>query len=153
MKECIKVKGLLSRYLDKETSSADTALVKEHLDICPLCKKELLELSRVKEIILGKEKKALPRDYLVCRLREEIAEKQGSESRPKLADIGTLSRRFIPVPAATLVLSAALLFTTSTGQKVSEASLEDNMLKGVPVTTEVALGLILGVEGQKDGGD
>ena len=146
MKECIRVKRLLSRYLDKEISNSDVALVETHTDICPLCKKELLELSRVKEIMLGKEKKTLPQDYLVCRLREEIAGRQYTEKRLSLTGIGSLSRRLIPVPVATLVLSITFLFLTSTTQQVSEASLEDNILRGIPITTEVALGLILGVQ-------
>jgi len=146
MKECIKVKRLLSRYLDKETGDADSALVEAHIDICPLCKKELSELSRIKELILGKERRTLPEDYLVCRLREKIASEQYTEKRLSLVGIGSLSRRLIPVPVATIILLITFLFLISTGQQVSESSLEDNILSGAPVTTEAALGLILGVQ-------
>lgn len=146
MKECIKVKRLLSRYLDKETGEAETTLVATHLNSCPLCKKELLELSRVKELVSGKERMTLPESYLVCRLREEIAREQRTRKRLFLGNIGNLSRRLIPIPVATIVLSIVFLFLISTGQKVSESSLEDNLLSGTPVTTEAALGVILGVQ-------
>ena len=94
MKECRKVKRLLSRYLDKETSTAESAMVAAHLDSCLVCQKELLELTRVKELILGKERKSLPEDYLVYRLREKIA----SQERPArkfswLAGMGDISRK------------------------------------------------------------
>ena len=95
---------------------------------------------------MGKEKKTLSQDYLVCRLREKIASEQYTEKRLSLVGIGSLSRRLIPVPVATIILLITFLFLISTGQQVSESSLEDNILSGAPVTTEAALGLILGVQ-------
>jgi len=148
MKECIKIKTLLSRYLDKETAEAETILVESHLNSCPLCKKELLELSRIKELVSGKERINLPENYLINRLREKIARKrqEPAEKRPSLIDLGNLSRRLIPIPVATFVLSILFLFSISTGQKASETTLEDNLLSGNPVSTEAALEVILGVE-------
>ena len=146
MKECIKVKRLLSRYLDKETGEAETTLVATHINTCSLCKKELLELSRVKELVSGKERITLPESYLVCRLGEEIAREQRTRKRFSLGNIGNLSRRLIPIPVATIVLSIIFLFLISAGQQANESSLEDNLLSGTPVTTEAALGVILGVQ-------
>ena len=146
MKICIKLKKLLSRYLYKETGETETTLVTTHLNTCPLCKKELLEFSRVKEIVSGKERMTLPENYLVGRLREEIVREQRAGKRLSLGNIGNLSRRLIPIPAATIVLSIVFLFLISTGQQANESSLEDNLLSGTPVTTETALEVILGVQ-------
>ncbi len=144
MKECRKVKRLLSRYLDKETGNADSALIRAHLDNCSFCRKELLGLSRVKELISGKERKVLPQDYLVYRLREEIAGQQHAEEKLSwIAGMGNFSRRLIPVPVAVIVLSIVFLISISK-QQVSEYSLEEHILSGTQTTTETALGLILG---------
>ncbi len=152
MKECLKVKRLLSRYLDKETGETETNLVETHLNSCSLCKKELLELSRVKELVSGKERLILPENYLVSRLREEITRQERRRKRLSLIDLGNLSRRLIPIPVATIVLSLLFLFLISAGPKVSEFSLADNLLSGTPVTTEAALGLILGGQDLNGGG-
>jgi predicted anti-sigma-YlaC factor YlaD len=146
MKECAKVQRLLSRYLDKETGNTDTALVKAHLDTCSLCNKELLELSRLKKLISEKERKILPQDYLVCRLREEIAGEQHAEKRLSwLVDMGSLSRRLIPIPIAAIVLSIMLMIICPK-QSVSKYSLEDNILSGTQTTTETAVRVILGTQ-------
>jgi len=146
MKNCRKIKRLLSRYLDKETDNAETALVDAHLDKCSFCKKELLELSRVKQLILGKERKVLPQDFLVYRLREEIASRQYAEERPSwVSGMGNLSRRLIPVPATVIVLSLMFLILSSR-QELSGYSLEEHILSGTQTTTETAAGLILGAQ-------
>lgn len=144
MKECRKIKRLLSCYLDKETGNADNNLIKAHLDSCLLCKKELLELARVKEFILGKKRKTLPQDYLVYRLREEIAGLQQVKERFSwITGVSNLSRRLIPVPL--IVLSIAFLIL-SYRQQVNKYPLEEHILSGTQTTTETALGLILGVQ-------
>ena len=147
MEKCAKVKKILSRYLDQEASSADTVLIKTHLDNCPFCEKEFLELSRAKELITGKEIKALPPDYLVCRLREKIASQRqdSQEGFPWLAGMGNLSRRLIPVPVTAVLLSLALLILTSQ-QSTTSYSLEEDMLSGTQTTTATAAGLILGMQ-------
>ena len=144
MKDCVRVRRLLSRYLDRETNDPDTVLVKGHLYNCPLCKAELSGLSAAKNLIRAKERKTLPQDYLVRRLREEISlERMGAERFSWLADMGNFSRRLIPVPVSMIVLSAAFLIL-SPGQKADKHSLEDTLLSRTAVTTDVALGLILG---------
>ncbi|MFA5144468.1 MAG: zf-HC2 domain-containing protein [Candidatus Omnitrophota bacterium] len=145
MKSCAKIKRLLSGYLDNEIdSAADAALVKEHLDSCSFCKKELSELSRVKKLILEKERKFLPQDYLVYRLKEEIADERLAEEKLSwFTGIGNLSRRLIPVPVAAVALSIILLILSSS-QTVDKYSLEEHILSGTQTTTEIALGLILG---------
>ncbi len=153
MKECAKVKRLLSRYLDKETSNTDTALVEAHLDICPFCKKEFSALARAKKFILEKERKTLPQDYLVYRLREKIASEQRvtKQGLSWLADMGNFSRKLIPVPVTAIVLSLAFLILSS-GQQTSKYSLEEHMLSGTQTTTATALELILGAQNQRKGG-
>lgn len=146
MRECKKAKKLLSRYLDKETGEVDAAFVKKHLDICHICNKEYLELFKVKELMLEKERKSLPLDYLVCRLKEEIASQQYAEERPSwIAGLGNLSRRLIPVPAAVIVLALVFLILSSR-QQLSEYSLEEHILSGTQTTTETAVKLILGAQ-------
>lgn len=110
MKECARVRKLLSRYLDKETGDLDAAMVRTHSDNCAFCNAELSGLVRIKELIQGKERKTLPRDYLVSRLHEEIALEQRYEERLSwLADMGNFSRRLIPIPVSIIVLSMVLL--------------------------------------------
>ena len=147
MKECAKVKKTLSRYLDKEISAADTALVETHLDSCYFCKKELSGLTRVKKLILEKERKTLPQDYLICRLREKIASEQRitRQGFSWLAGMGNLSRRLIPVPVTAILLLLVFLILTSR-QQTSYSSLEGYILSGNQTTTETALGLILGMQ-------
>lgn len=153
MKDCSKAKKLLCRYLDKETNARDTSFVEEHVKICPACKKELSEFSRVKEVVSGRERKILPENYLVFRLREKAARgNKTAQKIPALSNMGRLSLRFIPVPAATIIVSVVFLFFTSSEQPVKEYSLEDNILSGTPVTTETVLELILGGTEIKSGG-
>jgi len=146
MKECVRVKRLLSRYLDKEARVDDVILVEAHLDSCPICKKELSESLRVKEFISKRQRKALPRDYLVCRLREEIAGEYNAQKRFSwLAGIGGLSRKLIPIPVTVIVLSIALLILSSR-QQVNEYLLEEHILSGAQTTAETAAVLILGAQ-------
>ncbi|MCK9595183.1 MAG: zf-HC2 domain-containing protein [Candidatus Omnitrophica bacterium] len=144
MKECARVRRLLSCYLDRETNDLDTVLIKAHLDNCSSCKGELSGLARSKEFIQAKEWKVLPQDYMVRRLREAIAlERMAGVRFPWLADMAIFSRRLILVPVSLIVLSAAF-FILSPGQKADKYSLEDMLLSKTTVTTETALGLILG---------
>ncbi len=143
MKECIRVRKLLSRYIDKEAGRSDIALIEEHLDICSFCKKELRELSWVKELVLEKERKVLPQDYLVCRLRQEIAgERRMMKQGSWLTGLEYFSRKVIPIPVTLIVLSTVFLMLSSRRQ-LSESSLEEHLLSGAQTTTETALGLML----------
>jgi predicted anti-sigma-YlaC factor YlaD len=143
MKECIRVRKLLSRYIDKEVGRSDIVLIEEHLDICSFCKKELWEFSRVKELILEKERKVLPQDYLVYRLRQEIAgERRMMKQESWLTGLEDFSRKVIPIPVTLIVLSTVFLMLSSRRQ-LSEYSLEEHLLSGVQTTTETALGLML----------
>jgi predicted anti-sigma-YlaC factor YlaD len=144
MKECIRVKKLLSRYIDKEIGRSDTVLVEGHLDICSFCKKELRELSRVKELVLEKERKVLPQNYLVCRLRQKIVGEQRmvKQGLSWLTGLEDFSRKVIPIPVTVIVLSTVFLMLSSRRQ-LSESSLEEHLLSGAQTTTETALGLML----------
>jgi len=146
MNECARIKRLLSVYIDKEANNADTALVEAHLDKCPDCQKELSQLSRIKESVSKKERKALPPDYLIFRLRDELASRQYARDRLSLVRMGDFSRRLIPVPVAAIVLMTMLMFM-SIRQTAGTDSLEDNILNGASVTEEAVLGLVLGTQG------
>lgn len=146
MKECERVKKLLSRYLDKEISGIDAAFVKKHLDICQICNKDYWGLFKVKQLMLEKERKSLPEDHLVSRLKEKILNQQhAEESMSWLTGLGNLSRRLIPVPVAAIVLSIIFLIATS-NQQIATYSLDEHILSGSQTTTETALGLILGTQ-------
>jgi predicted anti-sigma-YlaC factor YlaD len=144
MKDCIKVQRLLSGYLDNETNSEDTSLVAGHLVICAQCQKELAELSRVKADILELIRKPLPQDYLVSRLRDDLADERRMKERFSLAGLGNLSRRLIPVPVTVIALSIALLIL-SPGQYSNKSSLDEHILSGNSATQETVLGLMLGM--------
>src|SRR3989339_575991 len=142
MNKCKTIKRLLSSYLDKETNSEKTALVEIHVDSCLLCKEELLALQKIKYLVLSKEQRTLPQDYLVNRLREEILNQQYCETRPPwIVIMGNLSRMLIPLPGAVIVLSIIFLISIS-NQQVDKYSLEEHILSGTQTTTEIALGLI-----------
>ncbi|MFA5143439.1 MAG: anti-sigma factor [Candidatus Omnitrophota bacterium] len=143
MKECAKVKRILSRYLDKEANSADAAMIEVHINICPSCKKELSGLSQVKGLIVGMERKTVPQDYLVSRLREAIAYVRHAREKLSLAGMGSFARKLIPVPVAAIIVSIAFLMLTST-QAVTESSIEEHIFSGNAATAQTALGLILG---------
>ena len=146
MKECEKIRGILCRYLDNETSAADTAFVREHLKMCPLCEKELADLGKIKVLIEKKERKSLPENYLLNRIQKEIAGLALRQERlPWVAGLGIISRRLIPVPVTAIIIAMVFLLL-SFGQPASSYSLEEHLLSGEQTTTETALGLILGVQ-------
>jgi predicted anti-sigma-YlaC factor YlaD len=144
MNKCIKVKRLLSRYLDKEASVEDAKFIENHLSECFLCKNEFLELSSAKSLLHGKERKSLPENYLVYRLREAIADKEYLVGKLAwLSAIGNFSFRLIPVPVAVIALAFAfLMFTPS--HYASKVSLEEHMLSSNSITTQTALELVFG---------
>ncbi|MDD5173607.1 MAG: zf-HC2 domain-containing protein [Candidatus Omnitrophota bacterium] len=143
MRECADIERRLSRYLDKEMNDADRAMVEAHLAGCPLCKKEMSELARLKGLVMETERKTLPRDYLVCRIRESIADERRAIGRLSLAGMGIFARRLIPVPVAVIIVSVVFMIFTSM-QPVTKSSLEDYIFSGRAATTETALELILG---------
>ncbi|MBI5050212.1 MAG: zf-HC2 domain-containing protein [Nitrospirae bacterium] len=146
MKECERVKKLLSRYLDEEITGIDAAFVKQHLDICNICNKEYLEFLKVKQLMLKKERKSLPEDYLISLLKEKITSRQYAEENISwLTGLSNLSRRLIPIPIAAIVLSVVFLIVVS-GQKITAYSLDEHILSGSQTTTGMALGVILGTQ-------
>ncbi len=146
MKECEKVRNILCRYLDNETNARDTAFIQEHLKNCPLCEKELTELSQVKVLLANKERKVLPENYLLNRVRGEIAgQHYRREKLPWVVGLGIISRRLIPVPVTAIIVAMVFLLLGS-GKPASSYSLEEHLLSGDQTTTETALGLILGVQ-------
>jgi predicted anti-sigma-YlaC factor YlaD len=144
MKECWRVRKILSRYADNEVNGADDLLINAHLKECPPCRKELSGLIRVKLFILGMERAAMPQDHLVCRLREKITRWQRAKKKFSLADMGNFARRLIPLPLAAVVLS--LVFLALNSGQADRYLLEDQILSGAQVTTDTALRLVLGIQ-------
>ncbi len=144
--DCKKVRKLLSQYIDKETASKENIFIEQHLNSCHLCASELSELSRIKNIVCEKERKVLPPDYLIQRLREKIYNKrQAKEKFSWLADIGSFSRNFIPVPVAVIAFALIVLFLAPNYSSNND-SLENRMLSGGSITTQTALELVLGTQ-------
>jgi predicted anti-sigma-YlaC factor YlaD len=143
MGECAKIKRMLSRYLDKEVSDADSVAIEAHLVNCPLCKKEISELYQVKSFASKIERKTLSQDYMVSRLRDAIAYAQYAKKKLSLAGMGNFARKLIPVPVTAIVISILFLIFTST-QPVAQTSFEDHIFSGNAATMEIALELILG---------
>jgi len=147
MKECLNIRSLLPGYLDGELKNNDAVFVSSHLDGCRACKEEFLQFKASKDLLTGRARKSLPEDYLVCRLREQIAGEKQRLARGKLSwlpVIGRLAQRFIPVPAVVAALSIALLVANS-WQQAEKYSLDEHLLSGASTTTDTALSLILGI--------
>lgn len=147
MRDCARVRRLLSCYLDRELDAAGLRLVEAHLKTCPLCSKELTGLEQVRRLVAGRKKKSLPQDYLVSRLRRELAGQESAAKRgPEwLADLGNFSRRLIPVPAVAVLLSL-ILFVFSYVRPTVSYSMGEHLLSGAQTTTEDALELVLGAQ-------
>jgi len=143
MNQCKRVKRLLSRYLDQEADDKEVIFVKGHLAGCPFCSEEYSGLLRIKRLFAAKERKALPADYLVSRLRDRIAASRQEEERSALVSgMARLSLRLIPVPVTVIAIS--LLFMALTlQQRASEFSIEEHILSGDPTTIETAARVIL----------
>jgi predicted anti-sigma-YlaC factor YlaD len=145
MRECARIKRMLSRYLDEETNGADKAAIEKHLAGCLSCREELSGLVDIKGLVSGMERKILPQNYLVSRVYEKITDKRRLIERFSLAGMGIFARKLIPVPVAAIIISIMLLILTS-AQPITKNSLEDYIFSGNAVTSEAALELILGTQ-------
>jgi len=145
MKECAKIKRMLSRYIDKEASNSDIKRIEAHLGLCASCKNELSSLARVKGLIAGVERKVLPQNYLAARVREKALDMRYTQRKLSLAGMGSFARRLIPVPIAVIVASIAFIIVVS-AQTANKYSFEDHVFSGNPATAETALKLILGTQ-------
>ncbi|MFA5069196.1 MAG: zf-HC2 domain-containing protein [Candidatus Omnitrophota bacterium] len=145
MKGCARVKRLLSRYIDKEANPAEIVFVDKHIGVCPYCRQELERLLSVKGLVFNTRKEALPSGYMFNLLREELQDAQTCRQGFLISGIACLSRRLIPVPAAAILFSAVLLLLSLFRPQAENYLLYENILKGVPVTTEAVLGLLLDV--------
>ena len=85
MRECARIKRMLSRYLDEETNGADKAAIEKHLAGCLSCREELSGLVDIKGLVSGMERKILPQNYLVSRVYEKITDKRRLIERFSLA--------------------------------------------------------------------
>ncbi len=127
MRECAKIKRLLNKYIDKELDKQGLDRIQGHVKECVFCKEELDKLYLVKGLIENRERKSLPEDYLVCRIKDRIrASLQQQPNLQWLIELGNLSKRLIPVPVvATAVLILTLFLTSNNSQT---GNLLDNYL-------------------------
>lgn len=142
MRECKKVKRLLSKYLDKEASIEDNILVEKHIEECFFCKNELSEFSSAKWLLRSKERKFLPQDYLVNRLRERLSRESYLEEKLSwFSAIGNFSLSLIPVPVVAIAV-VVLLMISSPVSYVDKNSLNYSMLSSKTITMQTAVDLV-----------
>ncbi len=142
MNGCAGIKRMLSRFVDGEATEKEKGLLESHLAACPECAKELALVSKAKNMIAARERKLLPEDFLIGRLRAMLAEEAAGKERFSLPALGNFSRRLIPVPVAAIAFSI-LLFVLTSG---ANPSLEDKIIEGGLVSSDTAAALILGVK-------
>ena len=144
MNACVRVRKLLSRYIDREAGDTDAAFVEAHVAGCFSCKKELRELSCVRELLLKKERKALPEGELARRLLMQILCQKSGRDDFSLVGMGYFARRLIFLPAVAIALSVVFLILGP--QQTGRYSLEEHIFSGTRTKTAMALGLILGAK-------
>ncbi len=121
MRECAKIKRLLNRYIDKELDRQGSSRIEGHIKECASCKEELDKLYIVKGLIENRQRKSLPEDYLIYRIRERI--RVSLQEGPKLQwlfDMGSLSKKLIPVPALAFALLALVFSFTLKGYRTGD---------------------------------
>lgn len=113
--KCNEICQLLSPYLDQALSSEEMNSVKEHLDSCPQCKKEYLELLELKRMMdeIRNEEMEVPEDFLEgimakIELEETDKEKKQSEGINNLIDT-FFKKPWIPAVIAAMLLIALYL--------------------------------------------
>ncbi|MEA3328498.1 MAG: zf-HC2 domain-containing protein [Candidatus Omnitrophota bacterium] len=112
---CQKVKKILGRYLDKElTDQRIIGLLKEHLDQCASCSRELDSLILIKNLILRKEALPAGEDFWL-RLKNRPEINPAPSAVQWVSQAGEMARRVIPAPIAIMVLIIALLFGKANG--------------------------------------
>ena len=60
--ECRKLRSLIQKYIDNETSEAERIVVEEHVGSCSSCRNELFFWKEL-EAYAGREKKSVPVDF------------------------------------------------------------------------------------------
>ncbi|MFB3920020.1 hypothetical protein BU251_07655 [Candidatus Velamenicoccus archaeovorus] len=142
MNACARTRRLLSRYIDKEAAKRDAAFIETHVAGCFSCRKELRELSCVREVLLKKERRTLPEGELARRLLREVLRRRSGQEDSSPGGMGYFARRLIFLPAIGIALSAAFLILVP--QQTNRYSWEEHILSGAPTTTAMTLGLLLG---------
>lgn len=124
---CRTVRKFLNRYVDHELSDVKTSSsLKEHLEACFRCKTELDALLLLKGALAGKERAQAPQDFLEGLKKRLMPEPQIIRLR-WVVDMGSISKRLIPVPAIVMIIMAILLF----GQIDKEQAVRGEALFGL----------------------
>lgn len=84
---CNEVRKLLSLYIDQALSQEEINLVEEHMALCPVCKKEYIEMMEIGELLRAIPDVAIPQQFEL-RLKRALAE-EGKAIRKK----GQFSRK------------------------------------------------------------
>ena len=61
--ECEKYRELISLYIDGELNESEEKELLEHIKNCPLCEKELKELTAISEMLKSAEEEELPENF------------------------------------------------------------------------------------------
>lgn len=137
--ECVKI--LLSKYVDNEADAMESNIVDEHVRECSWCSKDMEELVRFKKILAGKQRKSLPSEYLVCRLRERIGE--GVAAGLSLTGLGDLSRKLMPVPAIMIAVAVIALVGWPAAWQGKGSLREQTVVSASLATRQAAWNLLL----------
>ncbi len=107
---CYKIKRLLNRFVDNELSDeVSLNTIKEHLQDCPGCKKELDYLQMVKGLMSKKEKIAAGEDFL-AKLKEKLKPEPQIIKLRWVTDMGILSKKLIPASLVIMIFMMTLVF-------------------------------------------
>ncbi len=153
--ECLKIKGLLSEYIDNALDANSKKLVDEHLSMCKNCREELKSLKICVEELGSLEKVQAPEDFLQ-KLHERIQPRFNFKDIMRKAFVPM--RIKLPLELAGVTVTALLMIAIFNTMKRSEQILIVNgpeeestelALKGevatmpAPLTKRIASRLIL----------
>jgi len=101
--------GALSAYVDGVLSSSDQTALEDHLQICTVCRGELLKLEKMRGVFAGWEPVS-PKPFFVERLRQKLESDSDLESTFDFWQ-DWIGKRF--ATAALVLISTAALFFLS----------------------------------------
>lgn len=139
--QCNEIRALLSFYVDNELSEEEFKQVESHLENCPACKEEYLEMLEIIELLQEVPEEKIP-DQFEFRLKQALAE-EGKQIREKIQVTEQMKKkkyswRMISSIAAIFIVGIIsyisfeeipMLQYSSMGKNVNESSSIENATK------------------------
>lgn len=82
--DCNMVRDNLSLYMDNELDEEEKALLEEHINACPECKKELEDYKKIQDVLRQLPDEELPVGY--CKRLHNLLKAETNNEAPKLED-------------------------------------------------------------------